>query len=76
MIEAAARMGRKEHGHQVPKLYAQVTVRLDPATYEAAQQAARQAGLSLNAYLAQAIRERAERDTREAKPGDDPTPAP
>jgi uncharacterized protein (DUF1778 family) len=53
-------------------------VRLDPATRELAQQAARAAGLSLSAYLARAIRAQAEADTsREPSgPGEPPAPRP
>jgi hypothetical protein len=44
----------------MPRALIQLTVRVEPATYEAALRAAQGAGLSLSAWLAQVIRERAE----------------
>jgi uncharacterized protein (DUF1778 family) len=44
----------------MPRALIQLTVRVEPATYEAALRAAQAAGLSLSAWLAQVIRERAE----------------
>jgi uncharacterized protein (DUF1778 family) len=62
----------------LPARSVRVTVRLDPAARELAQQAARAAGLSLSAYLARAIRAQAEADTsREPSgPGEPPAPRP
>jgi len=68
-------MARKGQDAGVPRLYAQVTVRLDPETYELAQQAARRAGVSLNAYLARVIRAAAERDQSQEPAGPGAPPA-
>jgi predicted HicB family RNase H-like nuclease len=46
----------------MPRALIQLTVRVEPATYEAALRAAQAAGLSLSAWLAQVIRERAEQE--------------
>jgi hypothetical protein len=46
----------------MPRALIQLTVRVEPATYEAALRAAQGAGLSLSAWLAQVIRERAEQE--------------
>jgi predicted HicB family RNase H-like nuclease len=46
----------------MPRALIQLTVRVEPATYEAALRAAQAAGLSLSAWLAQTIRERAEQE--------------
>ena len=43
----------------MPRALIQLTVRVEPATYEAALRAAQAAGLSLSAWLAQVIQERA-----------------
>ena len=51
----------------MPRALIQLTVRVEPATYEAALRAAQGAGLSLSAWLAQVIRERAEQ--QQAPPG-------
>ena len=50
----------------MPRALIQLTVRVEPATYEAALRAAQAAGLSLSAWLAQVIRERAEQERRRA----------
>jgi hypothetical protein len=49
----------------MPRALIQLTVRVEPATYEAALRAAQAAGLSLSAWLARTIRERAEEAARE-----------
>jgi hypothetical protein len=51
----------------MPRALIQLTVRVEPATYEAALRAARAAGLSLSAWLARTIRERAEQEAREGQ---------
>ena len=59
----------------MPRALIQLTVRVEPATYEAALRAAQGAGLSLSAWLAQVIRERAEQETP-GGPGDGTPGAP
>jgi hypothetical protein len=46
----------------MPRALIQLTVRVEPATYEAALRAAQATGLSLSAWLARVIRERAEQE--------------
>lgn len=48
----------------MPKTSVQTTVRVDPEAYAAMQRLAQKAGLSINAWLVQAIREKVERDRR------------
>ncbi len=48
----------------MPKALIQLTVRVEPETYDAAQRAARAAGLSLSAWLARTIRAQAEQETQ------------
>jgi len=52
----------REDRSGMPRALIQLTVRVEPATYEAALRAAQGAGLSLSAWLAQVIRERAEQE--------------
>ena len=81
----AARSRRRHEASEedrsgMPRALIQLTVRVEPATYEAALRAAQGAGLSLSAWLAQVILERAAeaaRDTGEpdasagpGRPGD------
>ena len=49
----------REDRSGMPRALIQLTVRVEPATYEAALRAAQGAGLSLSAWLAQVIQERA-----------------
>jgi uncharacterized protein (DUF1778 family) len=51
----------------MPKALIQLTVRVEPETYDAAQRAARAAGISLSAWLARAIRERADHEAPETQ---------
>ena len=61
----------------MPRALIQLTVRVEPATYEAALRAAQGAGLSLSAWLAQVIRERAEQQqVLPGGPGDGAQDAP
>ena len=60
----------REDGSGMPRALIQLTVRVEPATYEAALRAAQGAGLSLSAWLAQVIRERAEQQAPPGGPGD------
>ena len=53
----------------MPRALIQLTVRVEPATYEAALRAAQAAGLSLSAWLAQVIHERAAQRRRRAGRG-------
>jgi Protein of unknown function (DUF1778) len=50
----------------MPRALIQLTVRVEPATYEAALRAAQATGLSLSAWLARVIRERAEQEAPDA----------
>ena len=58
--------GTREDRRGMPRALIQLTVRVEPATYEAALRAAQAAGLSLSAWLAQVIRERAEQEPPDA----------
>lgn len=55
---------KTERGRTVPRVVIQTTLRLDPATYEAAQQAAAAAGVSLNAWLEHAVDEKLAREAK------------
>lgn len=46
----------------VPKPNIQTSIRIDPAVYDAAKRAAEKAGVSLNAWIEQAMREKTGRD--------------
>jgi predicted HicB family RNase H-like nuclease len=49
----------------VPKPNIQTSIRIDPAIYDVAKRAADKAGVSLNAWIEQAMKEKAEREPRE-----------
>lgn len=51
----------------VPKPIVQTTIRLDPRQYEAVQEDAREEGLSVNSWIAQAIQDRLDRRRGERK---------
>ena len=59
----------EEDRRGMPRALIQLTVRVEPATYEAALRAAQAAGLSLSAWLAQVIQERAEQQAPPGGPG-------
>jgi predicted HicB family RNase H-like nuclease len=67
-MHATMRGTRPRKEPSVPKPNIQTSIRIDPAVYDAAKAAAARAGVSLNAWIEQALKEKAERDHADLPP--------